>query len=94
MIAKDSPLLVDYPPARFGDSSSTPSGLDAAIAKFRMTAYMWQALTAEDLRAKHLGRRSFRLEEEWATDTLSQRSLHSLPWPLSPKSTSSALKRQ
>ncbi|KAH6843316.1 putative peptidase family-domain-containing protein [Chaetomium sp. MPI-CAGE-AT-0009] len=57
MIAKDSPLLIDCPPRSL----------------FRMSAYMWQALTAEDLRAKGLGRRSFRLEEEWSTDTLSQR---------------------
>lgn len=35
---------------------------------------MWQALTAEELRANGLGRRSFRLEEEWAPDTLSQSS--------------------
>jgi len=41
-----------------------------------MTAYMWQALTAEDLRAKGLGRRAFRLEEEWTTDTLTRHSLH------------------
>lgn len=41
-----------------------------------MTAYMWQALSAEDLRAKGLGRRSFRLEEEWSTDTLTRHSVH------------------
>ncbi|KAL2150598.1 hypothetical protein VTH82DRAFT_7161 [Thermothelomyces myriococcoides] len=76
LIAKDSPLLIDCPPAKLGSLSTAHSSLDAAIAKFRMTAYMWQALTAEDLRAKGLGRRSFRLEEEWSTDTLSQRSLH------------------
>ena len=77
MIAKDSPLLIDCPPAKFGDAPNTPSNLDVAIAKFRMTAYMWQALTAEELRDKGLGRRSFRLEEEWTADTLSRRSLHS-----------------
>ncbi|KAL2187683.1 hypothetical protein L209DRAFT_753780 [Thermothelomyces heterothallicus CBS 203.75] len=76
LIAKDSPLLIDCPPAKLGSLSSAHSSLDAAISKFRMTAYMWQALTAEDLRAKGLGRRSFRLEEEWTTDTLSQRSLY------------------
>jgi hypothetical protein len=66
---------MDCPPSKFGGVSSAHSDLPAAIAKFRMTAYMWQALTAEDLRAKGLGRRSFRLEEEWSTDTLSRRSL-------------------
>ena len=77
LIAKDSPLQIDCPPSKFGGISSTHSSLDAAIAKFRMTAYMWQALTAEDLRAKGLGRRAFRLEEEWATSTLTRQSLHS-----------------
>jgi hypothetical protein len=77
MIAKDSPLLIDCPPSKFGGVSSTHSSLDAAIAKFRMTAYMWQALTAEDMRAKGLGRRSFRLEEEWTIDTLTSRSVWS-----------------
>lgn len=75
MIAKDSPLLIDCPPFKRGAISSAHSDLDAAIKKFRMTAYMWQALTAEDMRAKGLGRRSFRLEEEWTTETLSREFL-------------------
>ena len=37
-----------------------------------MTAYMWQALTAEDMRSKGPGRRSFQFDEEWAIDTLSR----------------------
>ncbi|KAL5348065.1 hypothetical protein ACLOAV_006545 [Pseudogymnoascus australis] len=77
MIAKDSPLLIDCPPSKRGAISSAHSDLDAAVKKFRMTAYMWQALTAEDLRSKHLGRRSFRLEEEWAEETLSREFLKS-----------------
>ncbi|KAH8893062.1 hypothetical protein GQ53DRAFT_861482 [Thozetella sp. PMI_491] len=76
MVAKDSPLLMDCPPRKHGAISGAHSSLDAAIAKFRMTAYMWQALTAEDLRAHGLGRRSFRLEEEWTVDTLSQSYLY------------------
>lgn len=75
MIAKDSPLLIDCPPQKRGGISSAHSDLDAAINKFRMTAYMWQALTAEDMRVKGLGRRSFRLEEEWTTETLSREFL-------------------
>ncbi|KAK2812828.1 hypothetical protein FQN50_001157 [Emmonsiellopsis sp. PD_5] len=75
LIAKDSPLLIDCPPAKHGGVSTAHSSLDAAIAKFRMTAYMWQALTAEDMRVKGLGRRSFRLEEEWDADTTSQEFL-------------------
>lgn len=72
MVAKDSPLLMDCPPQKAGGLSSAHSDLSAAIEKFRMTAYMWQAMTAEDMRAKGLGRRTFRLEEEWTTDTVSR----------------------
>ncbi|OCK76071.1 hypothetical protein K432DRAFT_385710 [Lepidopterella palustris CBS 459.81] len=75
MVAKDSPLLIDCPPHKRGGFSSAHADLDSAIAKLRMTAYMWQALTAEDLRAKGLGRRSFRFDEEWAVDTLSREFL-------------------
>ncbi|KAK1561719.1 zinc metallo proteinase [Colletotrichum navitas] len=72
MIAKDSPLLIDCPPSKYGPLSTAHSSLDAAVAKMRMAAYMWQAFTAEDMRMKGLGRRSFRLEEEFAADTTSQ----------------------
>lgn len=72
LVAKDSPLAIDCPPGKFQGISNAHSGLEAAIKKFRTTAYMWQALTAEELRKNGLGRRSFRLEEEWAADTLSQ----------------------
>lgn len=72
MVAKDSPLLIDCPPQKAGAFSSAHSDLSAAMEKFRMTAYMWQAMTAEDFRVKGLGRRTFRLEEEWTLDTLSR----------------------
>ncbi|KAI8218685.1 putative zinc metalloproteinase [Colletotrichum sp. SAR 10_86] len=72
MVAKDSPLLIDCPPSKYGRLTTAHSSLDAAVAKMRMAAYMWQALTAEDMRMKGLGRRSFRLEEEFAADTTSQ----------------------
>lgn len=71
LVAKDSPLVIDCPPAKFGSLSSAHSSLNAAIAKFRVTAHMWQALTAEEMRSNGLGRRTFRLEEEWGRDTLS-----------------------
>lgn len=71
MVGKDSPLLIDCPPSKHAGVSSAHASLDAAIVKFRMTAYMWQALTAEDMRTKQLGRRSFRLDEAWAPDTTS-----------------------
>ncbi|OJD26296.1 hypothetical protein ACJ73_02325 [Blastomyces percursus] len=72
MIASDSPLVIDCPPDKLGGLPDGHSHLDAVIAKFRMTAYMWQALMAEDMRIKGLGRRSFRLEEECTADTSSQ----------------------
>lgn len=72
LVAKDSPLLIDCPPGKHGALSSAHSSLDAAIAKLRVTAYMWQAVTAEEMRSNGLGRRSFRLEEEWAADTMSR----------------------
>ncbi|KAK1826800.1 metallopeptidase [Podospora conica] len=72
LVAQDSPLLIDCPPCKYGGLSTTHSSLDAALAKFRLTAYMWQALTAEEFRSQGLGRRSFRLEEEYGLpDTLS-----------------------
>ena len=51
MVAKDSPLLMDCPPQKAGGLSSAHSDLNAAVEKFRMTAYMWQAMTAEDMRS-------------------------------------------
>jgi hypothetical protein len=72
MVAKDSPLLIDCPPQKAAGYMSAHSDLAAAIEKFRMTAYMWQAMTAEDFRVKGLGRRTFRLEEEWIMDTVSR----------------------
>ena len=72
LVAKDSPLLIDCPLHKGAGITSAHSDLSAVVAKLRMTAYMWQALTAEDMRAKGLGRRSFRLEEEWALDTVSK----------------------
>ncbi|KAL2848321.1 putative peptidase family-domain-containing protein [Aspergillus pseudodeflectus] len=76
MVAKDSPLLIDCPPAKYGAFATAHSDVNAAVAKLRMAAYMWQALTAEDFREKGLGRRSFRLDEEWGSNT-TLRTTHS-----------------
>ncbi|KAH7347064.1 putative peptidase family-domain-containing protein [Pyrenochaeta sp. MPI-SDFR-AT-0127] len=75
MVAADSPCLIDCPPHKAGGLSSAHSTLDAAVAKLRMTAYMWQAMTAEDMRLKGLGRRTFRFDEEWIADTVSREFL-------------------
>ncbi|KAE8833487.1 hypothetical protein PTNB73_05125 [Pyrenophora teres f. teres] len=72
MVASDSPCVIDCPPNKAAGVSSAHSDLGAAIAKLRMTAYMWQAMTAEDLRLHGVGRRSFRLDEEWVADTTSR----------------------
>lgn len=72
LVAKDSPLLLDCPPSKHGAVSSAHASLDAAVAKLRTAAYMWQALTAEELRGAGLDRRAFRLEEEWGVETLSK----------------------
>ncbi|RAR09895.1 zinc metalloproteinase [Stemphylium lycopersici] len=72
MVACDSPCFIDCPTTKAGGISSAHSDLDAAIAKLRMTAYMWQAMTAEDLRLQGVGRRSFRFDEEWTADTVSR----------------------
>lgn len=58
--------------------SSAHSSLDAAVAKFRTTAYMWQAMTAEDMRVKGLGRRSFRIDEEYSRDTTTRSALNAI----------------
>ncbi|KAK0639747.1 putative peptidase family-domain-containing protein [Cercophora newfieldiana] len=72
LIARDSPLLIDCPPSKFAALSTAHCSLPSAIAKFRTTALMWQALTAEDFRLNGLSRRAFRLEEEFTTSTLSR----------------------
>ncbi|KAK0622752.1 putative peptidase family-domain-containing protein [Immersiella caudata] len=80
LIAKDSPLLIDCPPSKFASLSTAHSSLSAAISKFRLTALMWQALTAEEFRLSGLSRRAFRLEEEYLPSTLS-REHHHTPHP-------------
>jgi hypothetical protein len=72
LVAHDSPLTMDCSIHKSGGVASSHSDLSAAITKLRMTAYMWQAFTAEDMRLKGLGRRTFRLDEAWAPDTVSQ----------------------
>ena len=49
LIAKDSPLLIDCPSSKQGAVSSAHSSLDAAIAKFRTTAYMVRILMGMSL---------------------------------------------
>lgn len=70
LVAKDSPETFDAVPARIEREGN---GLETAIRKFRMTAYLWQAFTAEQMWRNKFGRRTFRFEEEWTTGTTNQR---------------------
>lgn len=68
LLAKDSPATFDAVPQR---AQSEGNGLDTAIRKFRMAAYLWQAFTGEQMSRQGFGRRCFRYEEEWTEGSLS-----------------------
>ena len=70
LLGKDSPGTFDAVPARIEREGN---GLETAIRKFRMAAYLWQAFTAEQMARNRLGRRVFRLDEEWVTGTSNYR---------------------
>lgn len=72
LVAKDSPATFDAVPARIEKEGN---GLETAVRKFRMAAYLWQAFTAEQMYRNKFGRRVFRFEEEWTTGTSNQRDL-------------------
>ncbi|CEJ93397.1 hypothetical protein VHEMI08988 [[Torrubiella] hemipterigena] len=72
LIGKDSPGLYDSTPTR---AEREGNGLQTAVRKFRMAAYLWQAFTAEQMWRNNLGRRAFRFEEEWTQGTTSLRDL-------------------
>lgn len=76
MFASDSDLQIDFEPSKLVPGATDKSTMDTALNKFRLTAYMWQAMIAEDMRIKGLGRRSFRLDESWGIDTTSARFLN------------------
>lgn len=70
LLAKDSPCTYDATPER---KQREGNGLDMAIKKFKMMAYLWQAFTGEQMIRHSFGRRCFRFEEEWQQGTLSAR---------------------
>ena len=70
LLGRDSPGTFDAVPARIEKEGN---GLETAIKKFRMAAYLWQAFTAEQMYRNKLGRRVFRMEEEWVTGTSNYR---------------------
>ncbi|KZF21923.1 putative zinc metallo proteinase [Xylona heveae TC161] len=70
LLGKDSPGTFDTVPER---QQREGNGLDTAIRKFKMAAYLWQAFTGEQMYRNRFGRRCFRFEEEWQRGTLSCR---------------------
>ncbi|WEW55182.1 hypothetical protein PRK78_000611 [Emydomyces testavorans] len=69
LLGKDSTGHFDTPSE---NTSKGNNGLDMAIRKFRMAAYLWQAFTQEQMFRNNFVRRTFRFEEEWQTGTLSR----------------------
>ncbi|KAJ5293916.1 hypothetical protein PENANT_c009G08065 [Penicillium antarcticum] len=72
LLGKDSEGTYDAVPERVEREGN---GLDMAIRKYRMAAYLWQAFTGEQMFRNNFGRRCFRFEEEWQSGTLSRRDL-------------------
>ncbi|CAL3971726.1 hypothetical protein PZA11_005026 [Diplocarpon coronariae] len=70
LMGKDSPGTFDACPQRVEKEGNN---LATAIQKFRMAAYLWQAFTAEQMHRNKLGRRCWRVEEEWTQGTASIR---------------------
>ncbi|KAF3168489.1 hypothetical protein TWF225_011795 [Orbilia oligospora] len=70
LLGSDSPATFDSPPDKI---KTQGNGLDTAIKKFRMAAYLWQAYTAEEMARNKFGRRTFRFEETWAAESISHR---------------------
>ena len=74
LLGKDSPTTFDAVPERIRREGN---GLQTAIRKYRMAAYLWQAFTAEQMYRNGFGRRCFRFEEEWQTGSLTARDIES-----------------
>ncbi|KAJ4365570.1 hypothetical protein N0V83_008190 [Neocucurbitaria cava] len=68
ILGRDSPGTYDAPPERMQREGN---GLDLAIRKFRMAAYLWQSFTGEQMKRYGFGRRCFRFEDSWEPGTLS-----------------------
>ena len=62
LLGKDSDGTFDAVPERVQREGN---GLETAMKKYRMAAYLWQAFTGEQMFRNSFGRRCFRFEEEW-----------------------------
>ena len=74
VLGRDSPGTFDAVPERIRKEGN---GLDTAVRKFRMAAYLWQAFTGEQMFRQNFGRRCFRFEEEWQTGSLTASDVES-----------------
>ena len=74
LLGKDSPGTYDAVPER---KQREGNGLEIAIRKFKMAAYLWEAFTGEQMNRNSFGRRCFRFDEEWQPGTLSARDVES-----------------
>jgi hypothetical protein len=72
LVARDSPETYDAMPQRV---QTEGNNLATAIRKFRMSAYLWQAFTAEQMNRNGFGRRCYRYEEEWQPGTLTVKDM-------------------
>ncbi|KAF3918412.1 hypothetical protein ABW20_dc0108205 [Dactylellina cionopaga] len=70
LLGKDSPGTFDCPPEKI---KTQGNNLETATKKLRMAACLWQAYTAEEMAKNKFGRRTFRFEETWATESISHR---------------------
>lgn len=74
LMGKDSNGTFDAVPERIQREGN---GLETAIRKYRMAAYLWQAFTGEQMFRNNFGRRCFRFEEEFQPGTISCRDAES-----------------
>ncbi|KAJ1808061.1 hypothetical protein LPJ56_004787 [Coemansia sp. RSA 2599] len=69
LVGSDSKGIFDAPPDAQGPGQNN---LDAAVRKFRCCAYLWQAYISEQLYRSGFGRRTFRLDENYESDSMAR----------------------
>lgn len=74
LVANDSKYVFDTSAERM---QSEGNDISLAVKKYRVAAQLWQTFTAEKMSQMGLGRRTFRLEEEYTMSTLSSQDQES-----------------
>lgn len=69
IVGSDSPCSYDEVP-----DPKNPSNLDTAIRKFRLAGYLWSAYTQCEMLNNGFGNRTFRLDEGWLLDNISNQA--------------------